>query len=247
MKKKIIVKILMIVCIIGIIVSLTNIVLWLLDNSENKKIQEELEEYIEEKEENNEKEEYYIDFNSLKEKNSDTVAYLKVNNTNISNIVVKGNDNDYYLKHNFNKNYNRSGWIFMDYRNKFDGSDKNIVIYGHNTADGSMFGTLRKVITKEWYLNKENYVITLFSKDKKLEYQVFSTYSINVEDYYIKTNFENNTEFNKFVNTLRNRSVYNYNVMVDGNSHILTLSTCTSNGKRRMVLHAKLVNEEKVF
>ena len=110
-----------------------------------------------------------------------------------------------------------------------------------------MFGTLRKVITKEWYLNKENYVITLFSKDKKLEYQVFSTYSINVEDYYIKTNFENNTEFNKFVNTLRNRSVYNYNVMVDGNSHILTLSTCTSNGKRRMVLHAKLVNEEKVF
>ena len=39
----------------------------------------------------------------------------------------------------------------------------------------------------------------------------------------------------------------NYNVTVDGNSHILTLSTCTSNGKRRMVLHAKLVNEEKVF
>lgn len=44
---------------------------------------------------------YYIDFQLLKETNEDTIAYIKVNNTNIDYIIVKGEDNSYYLKHNF--------------------------------------------------------------------------------------------------------------------------------------------------
>ena len=78
-------------------------------------------------------------------------------------------------------------------------------------------------------------------EDKILTYQVFSTYRIKVEDYYITTRFKNNDEFNGFVNKLKSRSVYDYKVAVDGNDSILTLSTCTGNGKSRMVLHAKLI------
>ena len=70
---------------------------------------------------------------------------------------------------------------------------------------------------------------------------MFSSYSIKVEDYYINTIFKDNNEFNTFVNTLKKRSVYNYNVEVDGEDSILTLSTCTGNGKSRMVLHAKRI------
>ena len=54
------------------------------------------------KDEDDKKFKYDVDFESLKEKNSDTVAYLKVNGTNIDYVVVKGKDNSYYLKHNFN-------------------------------------------------------------------------------------------------------------------------------------------------
>ena len=245
-KKKIIfIKTLMIIFIIGIIVSLVNIVIWYFQNKENNDIKEELNNLIEivDINDDNPDNEYKINFKELKEKNSDTVAYLSVNNTNINYVVVKGNDNSYYLKHNFNKNYNRSGWIFMDYHNKFDGTDKNTVIYGHNTRDGSMFGTLRNVIKNNWYSNKENHIITLVSENETIYYQVFSTYSIKVEDYYINTKFKDDNEFDKFVKTLKKRSVYDYKVEVNGSDSILTLSTCTGNGTKRMVLHAKKIDK----
>lgn len=239
--KIMIVRILMMIFIIGIIVSMVNIGIWYFQNKENNNIKTELNELIEVVDNTLEESSFKIDFDALKEKNNDTVAYLKVNNTNIDYVVVKGQDNDYYLKHNFNKEYNRSGWIFMDYRDKFDGTDKNIIIYGHNTRDGSMFGTLRRVITKDWYSNSDNHIITLVDENEELKYQVFSSYSINVEDYYIKTDFRDDLEFEKFVNVLKKRSVYNYDTFVDARDTILTLSTCTGNGSKRMVLHAKKI------
>ena len=58
------------------------------------------------------------------------------------------NNNDFYLKHSFDKKYNAAGWIFADYRNKLDGSDKNIVVYGHNRQNGTMFSSLRNILNQ---------------------------------------------------------------------------------------------------
>ena len=96
-------------------------------------------------------EQYQIDFKLLKEQNNETVGYIKVNNTNIDYVVVQHNDNSYYLKHNFEKSWNNAGWIFADYHNKLDETDKNIVIFGHNTRDNSMFGTLKSTLNEDWY------------------------------------------------------------------------------------------------
>ncbi len=236
-KKKVFVKIIMILCLIIMVYSVYNIVMWYIDNTANEKIKAEIKEIIEDTSEDKND----IDFKTLQEKNPEIVAYLKVNGTNIDYVVTKGSDNSYYLKHNLYKEYNRAGWIFMDYHNKLDGTDKNIVIYGHNTLDGTMFGTLRNVVKKEWYENEENHFINLVTDGEVITYQVFSTYSIKVEDYYINTIFKDNDEFNDFVNTIKKRSVYDYQVDVNGEDSILTLSTCTGNGKSRMVLHAKRI------
>ena len=240
-KKKTIIKFIIIICLTVMIYSLYNIVMWYFDNNKNAEIKEEINNIIENRQDD-EIGDNRIDFNKLKEKNKEIVAYLKVNGTKIDYVVTKGSDNAYYLKHNLYKEYNRAGWIFMDYHNKLDGTDKNIVIYGHNTLDGTMFGTLRNVVKKNWYENDDNHIIKLELEDEILTYQVFSTYSIKVEDYYINTIFKDNDEFNVFINTLKNRSVYNYGVDVNGDDSILTLSTCTGNGKSRMVLHAKKVD-----
>ena len=237
-KNKTFVKIFMFICLLLMIYSIYNIVIWYSDNKENESIKEEINEIIN----NTTSEDNVIDFKTLKEKNKEIVAYLKVNNTKIDYVVVKGKDNSYYLKHNLYKKYNRAGWIFMDYHNKLDGNDKNIVIYGHNTLDGTMFGTLKNVIKKNWYENEENHIIKLALEDRILTYQVFSTYSIKVEDYYINTKFKDNKEFDNFIKTIKKRSVYDYGVSVFGEDSILTLSTCTGNGKSRMVLHAKLLD-----
>ena len=96
--------------------------MWFLNNRENKKIAEEISQaIIIDEESKEEKDKYKVNFQDLKDKNSDTVGFLKVNGTNIEYTVVKGTNNSYYLKHNFNKKSNSAGWIFADYKNKDDG------------------------------------------------------------------------------------------------------------------------------
>lgn len=233
---------------IGVVIySSFNIIKWYLANKENAKIKEELQESIVvEKIENpiNEEEvieKYQIDFKSLKEQNNETVGYVKVNNTNIDYVVVQHSDNSYYLKHNFEKSWNNAGWIFADYHNKFDGLDKNIVIFGHNTRDNSMFGTLKNTINEDWYKNEDNYQFVFVTEKGTYYYQVFSTYSVKPEDYYINTEFKNNDEFDEFIKTIKSRSVNDYGVEVTKDDKILTLSSCIGDGSKRVALHGKLI------
>lgn len=225
-----------------LIYSGTKIVIWYMNNQNNKKISDEIAEFVtvdETKEDDEEK--YVVDFEKLKEKNSDIVAWLKVKGTNIETTVVKSTNNDYYLTHNFNKEYNSAGWIFADYKNKVDGTDKNIVIYGHNMRDDSMFGSLKWVINEDWYNNEDNKYITLITENETQVYEVFSVYQIEKEDYYIQTNFNTEKEFNTFAQTIKKRSKKDFNVDVNENDNILTLSTCANNNKYRVVLHAKKI------
>ena len=220
----------------------TKIVIWYMNNQNNKKISDEIAEFVtvDETKEDNEKK-YVVDFEKLKEKNSDIVAWLKVNGTNIKTTVVKTTDNDYYLTHNFYKEYNAAGWIFADYKNKVDGTDKNLVIYGHNMQDDSMFGSLKWVINEDWYNNEDNKYITLITENETQIYEVFSVYQIENEDYYIKTNFNTEKEFSEFIETIAKRSKKDFNVDVNKEDNILTLSTCANNNKYRVVLHAKKI------
>lgn len=235
MKKSILI-ILIILCFIGLIYGSYKVFNWKKDNDNSQEIKNIIDEYIEV-----EDSKYKIDFKKLKKKNPDTVAYLKVNNTNIDYIVVKGNDNSYYLKHNFEKKYSSSGWVFADYRNKFDGTDKNIVLFGHSMLNGSMFGTLRKTLNKKWYTNKDNLNITFVTEDGEHIYKVFSVYNIKAEVYYINTKFNNDDEFYTFLKTIKNRSIYDFNVKLDKSDQIITLSTCSSGASNRTVLHAKKI------
>ena len=225
-----------------LIYSGTKIVIWYMNNQNNKKISDEIAEFVtvdETKEDDEEK--YVVDFEKLKEKNSDIVAWLKVKGTNIETTVVKSTNNDYYLTHNFNKEYNSAGWIFADYKNKVDGTDKNLVIYGHNMRDDSMFGSLKWVINEDWYNNEDNKYITLITENETQVYEVFSVYQIEKDDYYIQTNFNTEKEFNTFAQTIKKRSKKDFNVDVNENDNILTLSTCANNNKYRVVLHAKKI------
>lgn len=235
-----------VILLIGVLTfSTIKVIKYIVDNKENEKIEEEisdLAEYVEETTNNEEQEEnnnkYNIDFATLKEKNSDTVGYLKVNGTEVENVVVKGRDNSYYLKHNFNKEYNTAGWLFADYHNKLDGTDRNIIIYGHNMRNNTMFGTLKNVLNEEWKDVEENRFITFITEEDSYIYEVFSVYQIEAEDYYITTNFKNDEEFLKFANTLKSRSKYNFNVDIKEEDSILTLSTCANNNKYRVIVHS---------
>ena len=239
-KKKlfnVVMRIIELIFLILLVYSSINIFKWYNNNKENKQIINEIAESVTINEDTNEEKKYKINFEELKQKNSDTVAWLKVENTNIEFPIVQANNNSYYLTHNFDKKYNVAGWIFADYKNKLDGTDRNIVVYGHNMRNNSMFGSLKDVITEEWYNNEENKYITFVTENEYQTYQVFSVYQIKTEDYYIKTEFKSN-EFTEFIDTITKRSKKDFGINVSKEDTILTLSTCANNNKYRVVLHS---------
>lgn len=248
------------IIVIGVIILLS----WNKDNSDTDKIIEEINKdvVILEKEDDNNteivgdtKEEetsdywYYItfplinvDINSLKEKNSDTVGWINVNNTNINYPFVQGKDNSYYLNHSFDKTYNEAGWVFLDYRNNSDLNNKNNIIYAHSRLDKTMFGSLSRVLKKDWYENKDNHIIRISTETENTLWQIFSVYKIKEESYYITTDFLNNSAYQNFLDTLKGRSIYNFNTTLSETDKILTLSTCYSDTERTVV-HAKLIKK----
>ena len=118
-KKKlfnIVMRIIELIFLILLVYSSINIFKWYNNNKENKQIINEIAESVTINEDTNEEKKYKINFEELKQKNSDTVAWLKVENTDIEFPIVQANNNSYYLTHNFDKKYNVAGWIFADYK-----------------------------------------------------------------------------------------------------------------------------------
>ena len=185
-----------------------------------------------------------VDFTELIKKNEDTVGWINVNNTNINYPVVQSTDNNYYLTHSYDKKENEAGWVFLDYRNNKDFTSKNNIIYAHSRLDKTMFGSLSKVLKQSWYKDKSNHIIRLSTPKEDSLWQIFSVYVIKEETYYITTSWPSDTEYLDFLNTIKERSKYNFNTELNTNDKILTLSTCYSDTERTVV-HAKLIKRNK--
>lgn len=183
-----------------------------------------------------------VDFNGLKRTNPDVVGWLKVNGTNINYPFVQSSDNDYYLTHSFNKSYNGGGWVFLDYRNNGT-NNKNTIIYAHGRSDKTMFGTLKNVLNNGWLNNTNNYVIKISTETENSLWQIFSVYRIPTTSDYLQTNFNDETEYQNFLDMIKDRSSHNFDTNVASTDNILTLSTCYNNSDK-IVVHAKLIKKE---
>lgn len=181
-----------------------------------------------------------VNFNELLKQNSDTKGWIKVEGTNVNYPFVQSSDNEYYLKHSYDNTYNKKGWVFLDYRNNMDNLDKNTILYAHGLMNNAMFGSLRRTVKQDWAKNKNNRVIKVSTPSSMLLFEVFSSYTIEPESYYITSEFSSNEEFSTFIDTIKSRSFYDYNTPVSTDDKILTLSSCYDD-KKRMVLHAKLI------
>lgn len=182
-------------------------------------------------------------FSTLQEINKDTVGWLTVNNTRIDYPVVQAKDNDYYLRRDYYQNKNRHGWIFMDYRNNPDELNENTIIYGHNLANQTMFGTLRYALNSYWYKKSANQIITFNTPNENMKFQIFSIYTIPTTNDYLDITFPTTDAYQTYIDLVKSRSIYDFNIEVTTDDKILTLSTCANGNDKRLVIHAKLIKE----
>lgn len=184
-----------------------------------------------------------VDFNKLQQTNPDIFGWLYLPYGSISYPLLQGEDNETYLHQAYDKSASTFGSIFMDYRNTQEMTDKHTIIYGHNMKNGSMFGTLKQFSDKEFY-EKNKYFFILTPK-VTYTYKVFSYHVADATGLVYNVVYKDDDEFQNFIDLAKQSSYLDTGVKVSTGNRTLTLSTCTSAGEKRFVVHAKLVEEYK--
>ena len=211
----------------------------------------ELEEAEERKElkENENREDFpemEVDFKSLKEKNPDTVGWLYVGSCGISYPIVQGEDNDYYMHHTFEGTANSSGAIIMDYRDDKYLKDWNTFIYGHNMKNGSMFGSLKKLLKDESLYDSDPYIY-VYLPGYIYRYQIFSYYK-DAPDSKMYWTADNLQEYRQYIRDALSLSVRDLGVETSEENNMITLVTCSGSGegKMRFFVHGEFIDRYKI-
>lgn len=181
-----------------------------------------------------------VDLKNLLLTNDETKGWIQVAGTNVNYPFVQHSDNEYYLKHSFDKSANSAGWAFIDYRNDAKMTDKNTIFYAHGRVDTTMFGSLRHILYNGWLSDRAHFMVRTSTPETNGIWQIFSVYHLPTTTDYLKTNFSNDDEYQEFLEMITERSAYDFQAKPNSNDQIITLSTCYNN-QERIVVHAKLI------
>lgn len=211
----------------------------------------------------------YLEENYLADKllsaNPDLVGYISIEGTEVSYPVVQKkshdlnyNTNDYYLYRSFTQEESKAGCIFMDYRCHFDEvlghrrvveNSQNLLIYGHNMNNRSMFGSLKDYVRNYGFL-KEHPIVHLQSLYKDYDYKIFAAFIVDSADTdseyafdcWNTFDFEDEDDFYEFVNAAKKRTIITTDVDVTYGDPLLTLYTCNSMFKEgKLILMCRLM------
>lgn len=214
------------------------------DNKEDKDYSS-LSEYMKEEtgEENKDKEktEKMIKLEELHKENEDIIAWLEIPDTKISYPVLQTGDNEYYLTHNYKKEYSASGSIFLDKDVDIEKPSSNFLMYGHRNKKGIMFEDLLKFKDKEFYENHKKIKFTTLNEDTEYEIlavfysRVYYADEVDVFRYYYFVDAENEEEYNEFVENAKRVSIYDTGVEAKYGDTLITLSTCNYHTEDRKI------------
>lgn len=170
---------------------------------------------------------------SLKTENPDIVGWLEIKGTNVSYPVLQGSDNEFYMTHNYKKEKSKNGSIFLSKDYDWNLPSANLLIYGHNMQNGTMFEELLKYADYNFYV--QHPIINFTTVDEDAEYEIISVFKSrvyykseqNVFRYYYFINAETEDEYNEFVSNAKNSSLYNIDANATYGDQLITLSTCS--------------------
>lgn len=187
-----------------------------------------------------------VDFKALREKNPDTVGWLYVGSCGISYPIVQGEDNDYYMNHTFEGTVNSSGAIIMDYRDDKYLKDWNTFIYGHNMKNGSMFGSLKKLLNDETLYDSDPYIY-VYLPGYIYRYKIFSYYK-DKPDSKMYWTADTLQEYRQYIRDALSLSVRDLGVEASEENNMVTLVTCSGSGagKMRFFVHGEFIDRYKI-
>lgn len=183
-------------------------------------------------------------FGDLLALNPETVAFLRIGDFMSLPVVQKPNDNDYYLNHNFALEESIAGTLFLDGSNLIVPEDKNLIVYGHNMRNGTMFRPLLQY--EQLSFLKENPIVRFDTIHQNRDYVPFAVFTVTAdpgsERYMnIRQFLLDEPGWDKYIAGMRKLSVHNIPVDVQYGDNILLLVTCEythNNGRFVVALRA---------
>lgn len=195
-----------------------------------------------------EKNDRMLKIEELQKENPELIGWLEIPNTIINYPVLQGKDNSFYVNHNYQKEKKQSGSIFIDADFNFDPRSTNMIIYGHNMKNGTMFTSLINYKNKAYYESHPYIRFTTTTTDTSYEIisvfesKVYEETDTNSFKYYNFINAKNNEEYDNFVSNIKKLSIYDTGKTAINGENLITLSTCayhTKNGRFAVVAKEK--------
>ena len=189
-----------------------------------------------------------LQLEELKKQNEDIIGWIEINGTNINYPVMQTTDNEFYMTHNYKKEYSAIGSLFLDKDYNWELPSTNLLIYGHNNKNETMLQNLTNYKKESYYKDHPNIKFTTINEDAEYEIiaafysRVYYKNEKNVFRYYYFINANNKEEFDNYVNESKKASIYNTGKTAEYGDQLLTLSTCsyhTENGRFAVVARKK--------
>lgn len=200
------------------------------------------------------------EYAQLYEENNDLIGWLTVPGTNVDYPVVQGEDNEYYLNHNYEGKNDSQGWPFLGVEGDVLYENKNLVIHGHNQRNGRMFGTLQSYDTVtngktslEFYKNNPIFTFDTIYEEGEGTYAICAVMLLNADLQYgsifnfMYNDFSDDEHFLLFAEHIMRRSLIDTGIEIEADDQLLMLSTCTKrqlSDARLVIVGVKITEEE---
>lgn len=138
-----------------------------------------------------------VEFKTLQAVNSDIVGWIRIPDTRIDYPIVQSEDNDRYLHTGFDGRENRGGSIFLDYESASDFSGKNMVLYGHNMKNGTMFRDLVEFKDPDYF--RAHRYLEIYTPERIIRLKTIACYYDKADAVIRKMEFRDDEEFQEFV------------------------------------------------
>lgn len=179
-----------------------------------------------------------IGHEKLREINKDYIGWIAMNDQ-INYPVVQGSDNTYYLTHTFYGTQNKAGTIFMAAENEEGWDAKNIIIYGHNIKNNTMFATLMQYEDQAFF--EQHRYFSIYTEDGVSVYGIFAAFRTGETSEAYQYGFADDEDFMNYIALMQSWSVIDTGMRVGKDDQIITLSTCTNVNNGRFIVQGKKI------
>ena len=167
-----------------------------------------------------------VALSALQAEYSDIQGWISIPGTCVDYPVLQSSadEPEYYLRRTYKGERRTAGSIFFQW--DCSPESKNLVVYGHNMSDGTMFAVLQKMADEAF--RTEHSKILLQTSDGLWEYRIAAVLKTDITKLsFNRTEFADDADFLSFQKELFAQSLCKTETIPGADCRLLTLVTCS--------------------